>query len=126
MLTRAHADAVSTAIVVFLRLLTSAQIRADPEAFDAFLFHPDFGTQMTARDFCEAFVEPTGKEADHVQMTALARALRLNVRVAYLDGHAPDGRVDFVSFESAIDPGTPPVVLLYRSVLVLCARSTRG
>ncbi|KAI0030840.1 cysteine proteinase [Vararia minispora EC-137] len=109
-----QAPEVSTAIVVFLRLLTSAQIRCDPDAFDAFLFHPDFGNQMTARDFCESFVEPTGKEADHVQMTALARALKVNAKVAYLDGHDPNGAVDFVSFESALDPSTPPVVLLYR------------
>lgn len=66
---------VSTAIVVFLRLLTSAQIRMDPDSFDAFLFHPDFGNQMTARDFCETFVEPTGKEAG-----AILPHLSLNVR----------------------------------------------
>lgn len=109
-----QAPEVSTSIVVFLRLLTSAQIRTDPESYDAFLFHPDFGNQMTARDFCETFVEPTGKEADHVQMTALARALKLNVKVAYLDGHSADGKVDFVNFESAIDPESKPVELLYR------------
>jgi hypothetical protein len=51
---------------------------------------------------------------DHVQITALARALRVNVSVAYLDGHAPDGRVDFVDFANA--PGEPPLVLLYRYV----------
>lgn len=41
----------------------------DPDSFDAFLFHPDFGNQMTARDFCETFVEPTGKEAGEVLVT---------------------------------------------------------
>ncbi|KZV72275.1 cysteine proteinase [Peniophora sp. CONT] len=109
-----QAPEVSTAIVVFLRLLTSAQIRMDPDSFDAFLFHPDFGNQMTARDFCETFVEPTGKEADHVQMTALSRVLQLNVKVAYLDGHSADGKVDWVEFQCAPDSQAPPVILLYR------------
>ncbi|VDC04750.1 unnamed protein product [Peniophora sp. CBMAI 1063] len=109
-----QAPEVSTSIVVFLRLLTSAQIRMDPDAFDAFLFHPDFGNQMTARDFCETFVEPTGKEADHVQMTALSRVLQLNVKVAYLDGHSADGKVDWVDFQCAPDPQASPVILLYR------------
>jgi ubiquitin thioesterase protein OTUB1 len=51
-----------------------------------------------------------------VQITALARALRLNVSVAYLDGHADD--VDFVDFANA--EGERPLVLLYR-----CARPLR-
>ena len=106
----------------------------DPDAFDAFLFHPDFGNQMTARDFCETFVEPTGKEAgnililylqnswlttiaDHVQMTALSRVLQLNIKVAYLDGHSAVGNVDWVDFQCTPDPQASPIILLYRYVV---------
>jgi len=103
---------VSNSIVVFLRLVTSAQLRADEETYTPLLFHPETGDPLDMRRFCENFVEAVDREADHVQITALARALRVNVSVAYLDGHAPDGRVDFVDFANA--PGEPPLVLLYR------------
>ena len=55
--------AASNYVVVFLRLLTSAQIRTDPESFEPFLFHPDLGEPLSIRDFCEGFVEAVGKEA---------------------------------------------------------------
>lgn len=57
---------VSNSIVVYLRLLTSAQIRADSDSYAAFLFHPEIGEQMEVRDFCESFVEAVGKEAGMV------------------------------------------------------------
>lgn len=53
---------------------------------------------------------------DHVQMTALSRALKVNVSVAYLDGHVhgEEGKVDFVEFKNVEDPVIEPVTLLYR------------
>ncbi|KAK0497745.1 cysteine proteinase [Armillaria luteobubalina] len=105
---------VSNSIVVYLRLLTSAQIRIDPDAFAPFLFHPELGEPMEVREFCEHFVEAVNKEADHVQMTALSRALQLNVNVAYLDGRNSNGLVDFVEFRSAPDANELPLTLLYR------------
>ncbi|KAK0236806.1 cysteine proteinase [Armillaria nabsnona] len=105
---------VSNSIVVYLRLLTSAQIRIDPDAFAPFLFHPELGEPMEVREFCEHFVEAVNKEADHVQMTALSRALQLNVNVAYLDGRNSNGLVDFVEFRSAPDANETPLTLLYR------------
>ncbi|SJL08387.1 uncharacterized protein ARMOST_11750 [Armillaria ostoyae] len=105
---------VSNSIVVYLRLLTSAQIRIDPDAFAPFLFHPELGEPMEVREFCEHFVEAVNKEADHVQMTALSRALQLNVNVAYLDGRNSNGLVDFVEFRSAADANETPLTLLYR------------
>jgi hypothetical protein len=61
-------------------------------------------------------------DADHPQIMALSKALRVRIEVAYLDnsGGTPlaDGtvRVDFVKFapEGAEEDGTKPVVLLYR------------
>ncbi|KAJ3557485.1 hypothetical protein NM688_g1448 [Phlebia brevispora] len=122
---------ISNSIVVYLRLLTSAQIRLDPDAYAPFLFHPELGEPMDTRDFCENFVEAVGKEADHVQMTALTRALRINILVAYLDGRvhsressaASSGKgkgratdtveVEFVPFENG-EEGLEPIRLLYR------------
>ncbi|KDQ54548.1 hypothetical protein JAAARDRAFT_397855 [Jaapia argillacea MUCL 33604] len=105
---------VSNSVVVFLRLLTSAQIRTDPDSYADFLFNPELGEPMAPREFCESFVEAVGKEADHVQMTALSRALNVNFSVAYLDGRSKDGTVDFVQFDSGNDYGSEPMVLLYR------------
>lgn len=54
---------MSNSIVAYLRLLTSAQIRADPSAYEAFLFHPELNEPLELRGFCENFVEVVGKEA---------------------------------------------------------------
>ena len=48
---------------MYLRFLTSAQIRLAQAEFEPYLFHPEIGIPMEARDFCETFVEATGKEA---------------------------------------------------------------
>ncbi|EJD43683.1 cysteine proteinase [Auricularia subglabra TFB-10046 SS5] len=110
----------SNSMVMYLRLLTSAQIRADADNYAAFLFHPETGEPMAVREFCESFVEAIGREADHVQVTALARALKVNVRIAYLDGRGTGDSVEFVEFQNRIDgvpsedSGSNEVVLLYR------------
>ncbi|KAI0088117.1 cysteine proteinase [Irpex rosettiformis] len=105
----------SNCIVVFLRLYTSAVIRTSVEEYAPFLFHPETGEDISPQDFCERFVEATGKEADHIQMTALTKALKVNVRVAYLDGHSATtvNFVDFLNNEDSVDGGGP-AVLLYR------------
>jgi len=105
---------VSNSIVVFLRLLTSARIRTDPDSYEPFLFHPELGEALTPREFCESLVEAVGKEADHVQILALSRALHIDVDIAYLDGRSTNGRVDFVEFRHSNDKETNPLMLLYR------------
>jgi ubiquitin thioesterase protein OTUB1 len=56
--------------------------------------------------------------ADHVQITALARALHVNVSVAYLDGHSPTGNVEFVPFQHGdADSEEATLHLLYRYVI---------
>ena len=52
----------SNYIVMYMRLLTSAQMRVD-EQFADFLFDPESGTQTSVDEFCKRFVEPLGKEA---------------------------------------------------------------
>ncbi|KAI9571816.1 peptidase C65 Otubain-domain-containing protein [Boletus coccyginus] len=103
----------SNYIVMYMRLLTSAQMRVD-EQFEGFLFDPESQTQTSVDDFCKRFVEPLGKEADHVQVAALAQALDVHVKVAYLDGRAADGQVNFVDFSENASGRTEPLVLLYR------------
>ncbi|RDB19661.1 Ubiquitin thioesterase OTUB1 [Hypsizygus marmoreus] len=101
----------SNSIVVYLRLVTSAQMRLAADEYDGLLFHPETGEPMEVRTFCENFVEATGKEADHVQMTALARALQINIDIAYMDGRSPD--VSSVPLRGA-DDNVKPLILLYR------------
>ncbi|KAH9916247.1 cysteine proteinase, partial [Epithele typhae] len=104
---------VSNSVVVYLRLLTSAEIKTNAE-YTGFLLHPETGEELDPESFCNNFVEAVGKEADHVQMNALASALKVNVNVAYLDGHNAKGEVNFVPFQNAAFTVTHPVNLLYR------------
>jgi len=104
---------LSNSYVVYLRLLTSAYIRTHSDDFGAFLSHPESGNPLEAREFCEQLVESVGKEADHVQITALCRALQINISIAYLDGRSTDGSVNFVPFSFA-EEGEKPILLLYR------------
>jgi ubiquitin thioesterase protein OTUB1 len=102
---------ISNSLVAYLRLLTSSQLRLEEEEYSPFLLHPELGEPMNVKDFCENFVEGSGKEADHVQITALCRVLRLNVKVAYLDGRKDT--IDFVDFQN--DPTSQQLItLLYR------------
>jgi len=107
----------SNCIIMYLRLLTSAYIRTDPEAYAPFLLHPETGEDIAPQEFCERFVETCGKEADHVQITVATKALKLNIKVAYLDGR--DDQVNFVAFNSndgdvGVEQTDEPPVLLYR------------
>lgn len=54
---------VSNCVVVFLRLVTSARIRTDPNTYSPFLFNPETGEDIEPREFCERYVEAVGKEA---------------------------------------------------------------
>ena len=47
-------------------------------------------------------------------MNALATALKVNVNVAYLDGHDQQGKVSFVPLPNAPFTFLQPVNLLYR------------
>jgi ubiquitin thioesterase protein OTUB1 len=51
---------------------------------------------------------------DHVQLTAISQALKVNVEIAYLDGRSDDGRVEYVKFNHATDVNETPLTLIYR------------
>lgn len=103
-----------------LRLITSAQIRTNPTQFSPFLFHPLTFEPLTADDFCRSEVEPCGKEADQVQITALSEALGTGVRIAYLDrsdlGDGSEEVINWVEFGEKVKEGDRPLTLLYRWV----------
>lgn len=83
----------SNSIVVYLRLLTSAFLKLNADEYTPFLFSLDNVDDASPPDmasFCANHVEAIGKEADHVQITALSRALKVSLDVAYLSPqHAP-------------------------------------
>lgn len=113
-----------------------------PDNYDGFLYDPETGMPLDVETFCNRFVDPVGVEAgqrwfilhpvdtflsdvgrhaDHMQMTALCRELKLNLDVAYLDGRKADA-VDFVQFRDGPE-GETPLTLLYRYDFIssLCA-----
>jgi ubiquitin thioesterase protein OTUB1 len=107
-----------------LRLATSAQICAEEDNYLPFIL----GTELpgdapftSARDYCSRCVDPMETEAEHVSIAALAAALRLRVRVAYLDGGmgGPSASGQLVTFhefgdEAEGDNGDVVLHLLYR------------
>ncbi|KAI0277807.1 peptidase C65 Otubain-domain-containing protein [Russula aff. rugulosa BPL654] len=107
-------ECTSNYLVTFMRMVTSTQIQSEPETYEPFLIHPDTGETMGVKEFCKAVVEVLGKEADHVQLTAISQAFKVNLKIAYLDGRSQDGRVEFVTFNHASDQNESPLTLLYR------------
>lgn len=105
---------VSNSVVIYLRFLTSAQIRLNRESYEGFLVHPDTRDIMDVDSYCANVVQAMGKEADNVEIEALSRALQLNIDVAYLNGGQGDGVTDFIKFRHDLRPEAPPLILLYR------------
>jgi ubiquitin thioesterase protein OTUB1 len=101
-----------------LRLITSAYIRTHTELFSPFLLSPVTFMPLTTDDFCRQEVEPCGKEADHAQIMALAEALSIGVRVAYLDRSELKGGdgdvINWVEFGKDTTEESAPLTLLYR------------
>ncbi|GAA5839069.1 hypothetical protein JCM9279_002583 [Rhodotorula babjevae] len=82
----------NSCIIVILRLITSAYLRTHEDEFAPFLFalddDPRFladGGAPTMRQFCADQVEAVAREADHLAIAALTRALQVPLRIAYLD-----------------------------------------
>lgn len=109
-----------------LRLSASAQLKAESDFYWCFIEgseQPGEPPFRSVLDFCNRCVDAVETEADHVAITALCAALRLRVRVAYLDGGAGGAAggqlVTFHEFGEAPPAGgeaeaAPLVHLLYR------------
>lgn len=106
-------DETSNCIVTYLRLLTTAQIQSASDDYAGFLFD-DAGEPLEPIEFCRQYVDPLGKEADHVQVAALCRALKLHIKIAYLDGHSPDGQAHFQDITPPDGGKNKPLILIYR------------
>ncbi|KAG8758654.1 hypothetical protein FRC12_009947 [Ceratobasidium sp. 428] len=109
-------------IVAYVRLITSAYIRIMPD-MHASVLHPDDPTVVISPyDFCSIYVEQLGQDADHVQISALSRALNVSVYIYRLDdsvdGKAPNEQDIPASCTRLIPldlpPVTDPVTLLFR------------
>ena len=98
----------SHSLVVLLRLVASAYLRAHAEDYEPFLLESEC-TDMT--QYCQRHVECLGVESDQIHIIALSKALRVDVEIAYLDGNV--GPLDRIQFK----PGAPSLLgvqMLYR------------
>lgn len=99
--------------------MTSAYIRTHPDTFAPFLLSPTTFLPLTPDDFCRQEIEPCGKEADHAQIMALAEALSIGIRIAYLDRSevkVEEGGevINWVEFGVGTGEDDRPLTLLYR------------
>ncbi|XP_072950862.1 OVARIAN TUMOR DOMAIN-containing deubiquitinating enzyme 1-like isoform X1 [Typha angustifolia] len=82
LLQKSQDENYASKMLAFFRLITSIEICARAEHFKPFL--PDM-KYNTLEEFCRAEVIPMRIEADHVQIIALASALRVSMRVVKID-----------------------------------------
>jgi ubiquitin thioesterase protein OTUB1 len=75
-------NATSDYCTWFLRILTAAHLKSDPDRFVPFLE----GDYCDIATFCSREVEPMGKECGMVQVLALAECLAVKVTIEYMDG----------------------------------------
>ncbi|XP_045447225.1 ubiquitin thioesterase otubain-like [Melitaea cinxia] len=92
-------------IVVYLRLITSGQLQTDQDFYQNFI-----EGSRTVTEFCRQEVEPMYKESDHIHIIALSNALKVGVRVRYMDR----GEGSQVIAHDFPEGAKPLVHLLYR------------
>lgn len=74
-----RAEDISNYIVFLLRMITAAEVKRRSEFFAPFIMN------MGVDGFCSRCIDPMGEESDHVQLVALTDALKVPVRVVYMD-----------------------------------------
>ncbi|XP_028395919.1 ubiquitin thioesterase OTUB1-like [Dendronephthya gigantea] len=100
-------EGMSNYIVVYLRLLTSAQLQKKEDFFENFIE----GSQ-TMKDFCSQEVEPMSRESDNIHIIALSDATGVCIRIEHLDRSGPDSSVNHHDFPD--DGSKPMIYLLYK------------
>lgn len=75
-------EEISNSIVMHLRFITSAYLKIHSAEYEPFLIVESISIDQ----FCAQEVEAFGRESDHLQITALTKALDVPVEVLYLDG----------------------------------------
>ena len=99
-------NATSDYATWYFRILCAAHLKSDPDRFVHFLEYPDLP------EFCSREVEPMGKEADMVQVLALAEVLQISVLIEYLDGR--DFQDKLTQHQFGPPEAKTKVTLLYR------------
>jgi len=99
-------DYISNGIVFYLRLICSAELKLNHEAYEMFLEEP-------LESFISKHVEPLDRFADNVQIMAIVNALKVCIHIAYLD--STDNKVNWIKFgeEYQKDPKDPVINLLF-------------
>ncbi|KTW30355.1 hypothetical protein T552_00828 [Pneumocystis carinii B80] len=99
----------SNAIVVYFRFLTSAYIKQNAHKYAPFLDVPSVADVFT---FCQNTIECIGKEADHVMINALSKALQVCINIYYIDRSDSDHAK---KYEFTVENENPiTICLLYR------------
>ncbi|KAK9459926.1 peptidase C65 Otubain-domain-containing protein [Lipomyces oligophaga] len=77
---------VSSAVIVYLRLLAAAYVKTHAEDYLPFIFD---GESTSIDDYCSRNIEAFSVEADHLALTALVNALEtVELGVVYMDRSA--------------------------------------
>ncbi|CAI2354119.1 unnamed protein product [Caenorhabditis sp. 36 PRJEB53466] len=95
-------------LLMFFRLITSGYLKEHTDEYEPFIAN---GQSMA--QYCEGEIEAMWREADHLSIIGLVKALDLLVRIEYMDRNAaPNGgfRYDIPSDT----PIVPEITLLYR------------
>jgi ubiquitin thioesterase protein OTUB1 len=103
--------------LMYLRLLTSAEIRKHPNLYAAFIESSPAGESDTSglARWCERNVEAVGVEADQVQLIALGRSVRADIVVANLGAAAAEEDLQVSEFKAEAEAVPVTVIsLLYR------------
>uniref|UniRef100_A0A0K0EZT6 ubiquitinyl hydrolase 1 n=1 Tax=Strongyloides venezuelensis TaxID=75913 RepID=A0A0K0EZT6_STRVS len=96
--------------VAYIRILTSAFLRENKDLYEGFI---EGGRTMEA--FCLDEVEPMWKECDHITIIALVNALKVNIRIEYMDqSHSPEGGIHYDICGSDSPNSEPFLFFLYR------------
>lgn len=98
-------EGMSNYLVVYVRLLTAAQLQQSSEDYLPFVE----GLYRDMKEFCDKEVMPVDKEADHLQIKAISECLNFPMKLVYVD--QTDGAPNILVFP---DGATPDVNLLYR------------
>ena len=95
-------EGCSHAVVVVLRLLTSAYLRLHSKDYEPFLC--DY-TDMTS--YCQNQVECIGIESEQIHITALSKALGAHITVYYVDSGSGDN-IETIEFTQSTDQSVVP------------------
>lgn len=102
----------SNMAIMLMRLLTSAQIRSNPDDYLAFIeLEPQ---DSNLQKWCERCVDSVGVDADQVQLIALAKAIGIEIIVANLGSGSETDDLQISNFDFKKSPQDPIISLLYR------------